>query len=197
MDEYKSNSNKSKEDEKNIEKVITGSVKTKKKNEVKKFADVFISEDVENVKSYILMDVLIPAVKKALSDVITNGVDMILYGETGRNRRDSGSKPSYRSYYESNNSRSNTTSYRPTTRSAYSFEDIILENRADAEEVLDGMGDILDKYGVVSVADMYDLVGMAGNYTDNKYGWTDLRTARVERERDGSYSIRLPRALPL
>lgn len=197
MDEYKSNSNKSKEDEKNIEKVITGSVKTKKKNEVKKFADVFISEDVENVKSYILMDVLIPAVKKALSDVITNGVDMILYGETGRNRRDSGSKPSYRSYYESNNSRSNTTSYRPTTRSAYSFEDIVLENRADAEEVLDGMGDILDKYGVVSVADMYDLVGMAGNYTDNKYGWTDLRTARVERERDGSYSIRLPRALPL
>lgn len=58
-----------------------------KKSEMQKFADVFISEDVNNVKSYIVMDVLVPAIKKAISDIVTNGIDMILYGETGKSKR--------------------------------------------------------------------------------------------------------------
>ena len=40
------------------------------------------------------------------------------------------------------------------------------------------------------------LVGVSGNYTDNKYGWTDIRNASVIRVRDG-YMIKLPKALPL
>lgn len=193
MEEYKNNSRKSKTEEaKSLDKVINGTAKTKKKNDVQKFADVFISEDVNNVKSYILMDVLVPAIKKAISDIVVNGIDMILYGEAGHTKKSSGTKPSYRSYYDSNNS--NRTS---TRRTAYSFDDIVMDNRADAEEVLDSMLATIDKYGIISVADMYDLVGITGNYTDNKYGWTDLRSARIERERDGGYTINLPRALPL
>lgn len=93
MEEYKPNSHKSKEEQKNlvpekrVEKVISGTVKPKKKSEVQKFADVFISEDVNNVKSYIVMDVLVPAIKKAISDIVTNGIDMILYGEAGKSKR--------------------------------------------------------------------------------------------------------------
>ena len=62
MEEYKPNSHKSKEEQKNlvpekrVEKVISGTVKSKKKSEMQKFADVFISEDVNNVKSYIVME---------------------------------------------------------------------------------------------------------------------------------------------
>ena len=198
MEEYKPNSNKAKEQEiaeKKVEKVIEGPVKTKKKNEIRKFTDVFISEDVSNVKSYILMDVLIPAVKKAISDIVTNGIEMMLWGDTNHSKRERNNsmRPSYRSFYEDKNSRD----YRPQTRTVYSFDDIILDSRADAEEVLDSMGDIIESYGVVSVADMYDLVGEVSKYTDNKYGWTDLRTAHVERDRSGGYYIKLPRALPL
>jgi hypothetical protein len=40
------------------------------------------------------------------------------------------------------------------------------------------------------------LVGITGNYTDNKYGWTDIRSASVNRTRDG-YALKLPKALPL
>ena len=54
---------------------------------MQKFADVFISEDVNNVKSYIVMDVLVPAIKKAISDIVTNGIDMILYGKLGNQKR--------------------------------------------------------------------------------------------------------------
>ena len=58
------------------------------------------------------------------------------------------------------------------------------------------MDEIVGTYGTVSVADLYDLVGITGAYTDNKYGWTDIRSASVVRVRDG-YMIKLPRALPL
>ena len=70
MEEYKPNSHKIKGgaekscSEKRVEKVISGTVKSKKKSEMQKFADVFISEDVNNVKSYIVMDVLVPAIKR-------------------------------------------------------------------------------------------------------------------------------------
>ena len=86
MDDYKPNSNRFKEGkvdepvvrEKKVEAITTATVK--KKGEMKKFTDIFISEDVGSVKSYILMDVLVPAIKKAISDIVTNGIDMILYG---------------------------------------------------------------------------------------------------------------------
>lgn len=194
MEEYKPNSHKSKEDKK-VEKIVSGSVKSRKKSEIQKFANVFIQEDAQKVKSYILMDVLVPALKKAISDVVTNGIDMVLYGENGRMKKDgAASKVSYRSYYEKRDSRREGGLNR--TKSGYDYDDIILDNRGEAEEVLFRMDELIDTYGIVSVADFYDLVGITGNYTDNKYGWTDVRTASVVRVRDG-YMIKLPRALPL
>lgn len=198
MDDYKPNSHKFKEEqkestsEKKVEKVISGSAKSKKKNEIQKFADVFISEDVNNVKSYILLDVLVPAIKKAISDIVTNGIDMVLYGESGRTKKNStSSKISYRSYYDKEHSYNS-----PTVKSGYSYDDIILDNRGEAEDVLSRMDELVASYGIVSVADLYDLVGITGNYTDNKYGWTDVRSATVVRTRDG-YLIKLPKVLPL
>lgn len=203
MNEYKSNSHKSKEaqnnaqtSEKKIEKVVTGSAKPKKKNEIQKFADVFISEDVGNVKSYIVWDVLVPAFKKAIYDIVTNGIDMILYGESGRTKKNStASKVSYRSYYEKENDRRDYPTRKIKT--GYDYDNIVFESRGDAEAVLEAMIDIIDQYGVVSVGDLYDLADMSvDNYTLNKYGWTDIRNASVNRVRDG-YMLKLPKALPL
>lgn len=201
MEEYKPNSHKYKEDqnrsapEKKVEKVIAGTVKSKKKSEIRKFTDVFISEDINNVKSYILLDVLIPAIKKAISDIVTNGIDMILYGETGKTKSNSiASKVSYRSYYDGRNGRRDYSAIR--TKISYNYDDIIFDNRGEAEDVLSRMDELISTYGLVSVADLYDLVGVTGNYTDNKYGWTNIRSASVIRVRDG-YMLKLPKALPL
>lgn len=199
MENYKPNSHKSKEEQglekKKVEKVVSGTAKIKKKSGVRKFTDVFISEDVSNVKSYILSDVLIPAVKKLVSDIVKDGIDMLLDGKTEREeRRYSGyradivsyNKYSDRRYGQDNNSR----------RSGYSYDDIILKTRGEAEEVLTKMDELIDMYGTVAVADLYDLVGISGNYTDNKYGWTNIRNAEPVRVRDG-YMLKLPRALPI
>ena len=195
MEEYKSNSHKSKEEnsEKKVEKIVTGSVRSKKKNELNKLADVFIAEDISNVKSYILQDIIIPAIKTAISDVVTNGIEMILYGETGKTKKSTSSRVSYRDYYSSNDRKS---SYSSASRRSYSYDDIILDNRAEAEEVLVRMDELIEAYGVASVGDLYDLVGLTGDYTDNKYGWTNLRSAQAVRVRDG-YLLKLPKALPL
>jgi hypothetical protein len=182
--------------EKKMERVVTGPVKTKKKGELAKFADIFISEDIKNVKSYVFMDVLVPAIKKAISDIVTDGIDMILYGSTGgRKSRGNASKIAYTNFYDRKNDRRNDSG---RGRASYSYDDISIESRGEAEEVLDRMCEAVETYGVVSVADFYELVGVQHSYTDNKYGWTKVtfRNVGIKRARDG-YQLDLPRAIPI
>lgn len=197
MSEYKSNSHRSKNenrDNKKVEKVVSGKARVKKKSGISKLKDNLISEDVDSVKSYAITDVLIPAAKKAISDIVTNGIDMILYGET-RSKKGSNSI-SYVSYdrFSGRDSRSsrNSSSYRRS--SYYTYDDIILDSRGEAEEVLRQMDAIIEEFDVASVADLYDLVGISRNFTDQRYGWDNLSDARVERLRDGGYMLRMPRA---
>lgn len=201
--EYKSNSYKSKEEaqnkpaetEKRVEKpVVQGKVQTKKNN-IHRFTDVFISEDISNVKSYILMDVLVPAIKKAVSDIVTNGIDMILYGESGRNKnRSSSSKISYVNYYDR---RSDDRRYdeprNSSGRGSLNYDDLKFERRRDAEAVLDQMAEVIEHFGFVTVSDMYDMADVTAPFTGNKYGWTNVRNAEVVSTRDG-YLIKLPKA---
>ena len=199
-EEYKPNSHKFREGQtealtdRKIQKVVHGKVKTKPKSGMSKITDIFISEDAANVKSYIMMDVLVPAVKKAISDIVRDGIDMILYGESrGRRNSTSSSYVSYRDYSRSDD----RDRFRDSRiRSGYNHDDIILESRGEAEEVLTRMDELIDTYGVVSVADLYDLIGKSCEYTDNKYGWTNIRNAEPIRVRDG-YMLKLPKALPI
>jgi hypothetical protein len=204
MESYKPNSHKSKEEQnesnnerKKLDKIVSGTAKVKKKSTTRKFADVFISEDASNVKSYILSDVLIPAVKDLISDIVRNGVEMLLYGGSGRSGKKTkgfrGDFVSYDQYSRRDERRSSSTS---RTRTGYSPDDVILETRGEAEDVLTRLDELIDMYGVVSVADLYDLVGISHNYTDNKYGWTNIRNAEPVRVRDG-YILKLPKALPI
>lgn len=201
--DYKSNSNKSKTEavkqaeEKRVEKVVTGKVVTKKKSGFSKFAGEFISEDAKNIKSYVIGDVLIPAFKKAISDIITDGIDIILYGGNGRSRsgRSNADRVSYRSYYDDRRPSDRLTTSRYSSNS-YSYDDIILDSRGEAEEVLARMDELMNTYGLVRVADLKDLVGITGSYTDNKYGWTNIRNAEIVHVRDG-WMIKMPRAVAI
>lgn len=199
---YKSNSYKSKKENeekerKRPEKVVSGKV-IKKKNNVRKMTDNFIADDVDNVKSYLFSDVIVPAIKKVITDVITNGLEMILYGDTSRGGNRGNSKVRYTTYSSSHSSRPVRTSY--STRTRYSSDDVIVSSRSEAEEVLRHLDDIIDMYGIARVADLYDLVGERHEYTDNDYGWTNISNAEAVRVRteDGyGYAIKMPRALPI
>ena len=73
-------------------------------------------------------------------------------------------------------------------------DDIVFETREDAKKVLDAMEDTVKKYGVVSLADVYDIAGISSPaYVANKYGWRSVGDAKVVRCRAGYY-INLPKA---
>lgn len=203
MPEYQSNSHRNKElpaekKERKVEKVVHGKVKTKN-NQGRKLANIFISEDASNVKNYVFMDVLVPAIKKAISDIVRDGIDMVLYGESGRGRSSSRSRsddrPSYRSYYDDNH-RDRDRDRNRRGNSRFDYDDLIFDTRVDAEFVKDGMLDDIERYGMVSVATMYDLAGVTAPYTASSYGWMGLRYIEVKRVRDG-YILQLPKAMPI
>lgn len=204
MENYKPNSHRSKEEQKEngvekkeIKKVVQGTAKVKKKGKTSKFASMFISEDATNVKSYIVADVLVPAAKKLISDIVKDGIEMILYGEVNHNKRSSGLRADYVSYNRYSDRKYEDRRLDDSkSRYGYSYDDVILETRGEAEEVLDAMDNIIEEYGMVSVMDLYDLVGITGQYTDNKYGWTNIRNSEPVRIRDG-YMLKLPKAIPL
>lgn len=193
--------------EKKVEKVICGTVVQKKKGLFKKITETFIEDDSKSVGDYVIHDVMVPAAKSMVSDMISGGIEMLLFGgrRGSRTMRDRGR--SYVNY--------NSASYRgmsrdvPTRheremgrsmsysgRSRHDFDEIILETRGEAEEVLSHLVDLTLDYDVATVADLYDLVGITSNFTDNKYGWTDLGRASVSRVR-GGYVIDLPRPQPI
>lgn len=84
-------------------------------------------------------------------------------------------------------------SFRPyCERSLYHYDNVILGNRWDAEDILFQLEEIIINYGQASVADLYDLCGIVSRFSDNKYGWTALKDAAVVRVRHG-YWLNLPR----
>ena len=181
--------------EKKIEKVVTGNVTIKKKSALAKIRDMFIAEDADKVGSYILMDVLVPSIKKAIVDIIKSSADMI-FGTKGS------SKPSGSTYtyggtpYVSYSSVGKKPEPINVARSQYEVGDIIFENRSDAEEVLDKLGELIDVYGQASVADLCEMVNAPYEFVANKYGWKNIHDAVPIRVPDG-YSLRLPRSMPL
>ena len=200
MANYPGNSHKSKDEntkpagEKQIKKLVTKPAKTKKKGELRKFAEEFIVDDVKNIKSYVLNDVLLKTIKDTIWDITTNTLDMFLFNGSKDHRKSRKASPkiSYRDYYDSKNDRGR----KYDVRERFDFDDLEFDSRGEADAVLTGMLETIDNYGVVTVSDMYDMADVTAPYTGNRYGWTSLRNAEVVRVRN-AYIIKLPKAKPI
>lgn len=179
------------------EVIATGGVKQRKPPLSKRFASTFASEDAGSVGKFILNDVAIPALKSLLSDMASQGVERLLFGDSRPNRhRSGGGGTSYNAMYRGPSSSSGSRQISSRARSTHDFDEIVLETRGDAEAVLDQLSFRVAEYGQASVSDLYDMVGITGSFVDDKWGWTDIRGAHVQRVRDG-YLLNLPRTHPL
>lgn len=175
-----------------LEPVVTGKVVQRKKPIMKRIVETFAGDDVENVGQFIIRDVVVPAVKNLISDVFSQGVERMLFGEVSR--RSSSSRPSgrYTSYDRMSNGRSERRDISPRARASHDFRDVILDTRIEAEEVLEELDKLIAEYGVVSVHELYQLLNIPTNFIDKKWGWDDLSHADVKRVREG-YMLILPR----
>lgn len=193
--QYPSNSYRSREEKRVTTKVVTSELGKKKKTMLDKISSVIFGDDAKALGEYILHDILIPSAKELIMDMVRNGLEMRMYGDGNRyrSRRDPvrSTKVAYNSMYN-RDAREDRREYSQTSRSNFRFEDIIIPDRKEAEEVLTNMIDLIENYDNVGVGDFYDLVGIRSDYTDNKYGWTNLRDASVKRVREG-YVLDLPR----
>lgn len=190
-----SHKNKSKP-EKRVEKIVVGKVTKRKRPLKSRLREAFMGDDATTVGTYILQEVIIPAAKNMLADAASQGAERMLFGDS-RGRSKVSGRPSYTSY--SSYSRHDHDRPRELSRKAraiHKFDEIILTDRGEAEEVLDRLVDLTHTYETASVADLYDLIGITSDYTDDQWGWSDLRLAQVVRVR-GGYLIDLPRPVPI
>lgn len=177
-----------------LEQVTTGEVIKKKTPLGRKLVRAFTGDDVHNVGHYLVVDVLLPAARNTIVDLVTQGVERTIYGEARpRSSSSGGMRTNYDQFSRSSPIRREDP--RPPasrSRSSRDFGVVILKNREEAEHVIDQLVETIERFRWATVADLYDLVGQSGNYTDRDWGWDNLRDARIERVREG-YLVDLPR----
>ena len=179
---------------------MQGQTRVKKESLGTKFKRIFLSEDVDNVGSFILLDVLVPAIKDTFASIIENTVNVALFGSSrGRAYGQRSVSPQARANLYWNSSVGNPRPYanEPRPKSSNNFREIIYDTQTDANRVLDSMIDLVSTYGVASISDLYSFSGLSSdNFTNNDYGCTNLQGARVVRARDG-YVLELPKPILL
>jgi hypothetical protein len=206
------NSHKSREeaarestDEKKIEKVIIGNAVKRKTPLGKRLRELIVGGDSHSVGRYILFEVLVPAFKDTITDVVSQGVERMVYGEARSTSRRTGQRPggagssTYVNYSRFGSGSRNPDVRRPVStrnRTSYDIGDIIVDTRGEADLVFQRMFDIINQYQAVTVADLYSLVGMTPTFTDQDWGWTDIRGAGATRINEG-YVLELPKPEPL
>jgi hypothetical protein len=179
-----------------IEKVIEGRAVERKKGIGRRIKDHFQGEnDMQNIASYVFWEVVVPKVKDLAVDAINESTNRAFYGDTRRSSSSAGrvvARPTaYNRIYQGANEARAAVSQRPREAAA-SMQDILIPSLGEAEKVLDTLIEYIDKYGFVSVLDLYDAAGVTnGEFTDDKHGWDNLRTAKPMRVREG-YILDLP-----
>ncbi len=169
-------------------------------------------EGFSGIGGYVSEEIIKPAVKNIIVDAVTSGINMIMYGDRGvppnRGGRyysgvDHRPRTNYSSSYSSRPTYDKSYGREPTHEpprnnlvpktSRYGVEEYIIQDRYDAAHVLTTLTECADRYGLVSVADYYDLIKVDSDFTDNSYGWRldSISTARIVPVR-GGYIIKFP-----
>lgn len=174
-------------------------VQTKKRSVLRQIGDILINQNDESVMDYVVNTVLIPSVKNMWADALISVIELV-FG-TRRPRQNGTTKTNYTAYSSSSAKPAQVPMVQEPAKNTWataknSFEEVIFENRWEAEEVLDNMVAAIMEYGSVSIADYYEQVNMPSNFTDNKYGWTNLANAAIERV-GGGYLLKLPPTVKL
>ena len=204
---YPSNSHKQRDAETpKVEKVITGKVVMRKPTLGKRIKETFTGDDANTVGDYILFEVLIPSAKATIVDAGKEILERLFFGDF-RNRPRVGGNMNSHTPYNTMHDRPNPVrrgqpqqDRRPPlsrqTRATHNFDDVVLPTRGEAELVLSSLEDLIEQFEFASVQDLYDLLGETAEYTDSKWGWSDLRGARALQVR-GGYLLDLPPTEPI
>lgn len=203
MEQFPPNSEKSKAaGPKRVERVTSdGAVRRRKQPLSKKARQLFQGEEPRMAVEYMVENTVVPAVREMILDAGNSLLERLVYGGSRHNRRSPTSGPlGYVAYNRMQRgpepARAPTQLSRPS-RMRHAFDEIVINSRPEAEEVLDRMFDLISRYDAATVADLYELTGISSTHADHKWGWEDLRGSSVGRVRGGGYLLELPEPIPL
>lgn len=162
-----------------------------KKDESKYSLQKDISNSVENAIDQVLIPKFMDLISDFLVDVVQRFFGKGSSGSRSGDRRRSG----YGDHY--GRDRSTTVSDRKVD-GPFNYEEVICDTKREAEDVLDKVQDIIDRYDVASINDLYKAADLdLGPYTYGDYGWDSLRDVKLRPTADRRYIIRMPRPINL
>lgn len=71
------------------------------------------------------------------------------------------------------------------------IKEFTLSSRLGAGDVLGKLSELISVYRTATLADLYDLVGLPHDLKDERWGWTNIDRAGIDRVKEG-YVLRLP-----
>ena len=204
--DFPPNSHKDKKNipEKNLQKVITGEVIQRRKPFGRKFKDVFFGGDFKTAIAYVYTEIFVPSLRNMMADAGKGAIDRVFYGESRypssrMNQQIAGQVQYNRISNLGRDPRSVYLPDQPPHRVGGRRSDqreIILASREDAEMVLEQLTDIIDKYQVASLSDLYAILGLESSHVDQKWGWYTVAASAIRQIRDG-WLLDLPVAEPI
>ena len=193
MEPNQTQNQKSKE-KKPLDKAIKGNAAVKKPSKSRRFFELFINEDVDNVKEYLLLDLLVPAIKDTIVDTVQRTIEMLFYGRARGKKSGSSSYVSYASYSQRPR---NDRPVQSRGKRISDLDSVEFESRADAENTVDILNELIGQYGEADVGDLYELIGVSGNgHVDRSFGWRTPIPYDIQYWR-GTWILRLPRVIEL
>lgn len=172
-------------------------VMRKKQNAFRRAQHRLVTGDGKSLMDYVIDDVLVPTLKSTFVDVISNGADILMYGEPRHGRPgNNGTRITRGGINDNYTPYRNISSPRPSTsvrsgnsatglRDKLALDDFVFTTRTAAADVLDRMSTLIDDYGMVSVLNLYDFCDMTCPFTYDDYVWTDLSTVAIKPIREG------------
>lgn len=184
-----------------IEQITVGKVIRRKKSLGKRFAENFIGENAKTAWQYVVIDVLVPAAQNTVAEAVQQGLERMIFGEVRHQPRagrfGTFGGPAAGSTGFVNYGAASQPGARPEprmtrrARANHDFGEIILATRVEAQQVIQRLFDLTERYGSASVSDLCDMLGQSPQFTDDKYGWTDMRGSDIIRVQQG-YMLDLP-----
>lgn len=202
-------------EEKKITPVVNaGNVTVKKKTFGQKFKEAFISQDFGTAVAGVNKNVIIPAIKRVIADAVANTVNSILFGSQPmqNNRILNASTWSWNGITYGGQSvnysaigkqqQQNVTAQVPSL-GRYKYDEIIIqpdiskgETMVDAErhadEVLFTLRDQLERFGKVSINDLFETCSLPMVSTMGNYGWTNLKDADKVLIPEAGFLLKMP-----
>lgn len=177
--------------------VVQQSVGIKKPDFLSRIRSAFIGDEAESVGAFVLFEVLIPATKNALVEMVTQGAQKV-FGDTRSSTFSRGPAVPYVNYnnYYSQAANQPQGERSRGIRQSNTVEAVLFRTREDATNVLMQLEELIANYGMCSVADYYDFVGLNSEITDEGWGWVNIPNPGPHAV-NGGFTLNLPRPRPL